>query len=693
MSKLNANLPCNTFTLSYSQGLKLILNWLIFSTAFVKACIKLGINPKQKEDIFDRLGHEDTRQQFATMMAEKCSVHCELKNAEDGCILLELEVPTEEDRLQLLRMARDGTFQQVLLETFLPEFAAEGRAVSMNLAIGVRNPSQDMVEELQGATASKDNEDVVLVEIPEVTEKQYPTTDDSKTSTQSEELGADFDKISLTCSVCMNTYNDPRILPCLHTFCADCLEQWRKGNKQFTCPTCRQQVTLPGTDVSSLPPHFYIKNLQDLRALQNSIQANESCQMCESGARVEGRCGDCHFHLCKSCIAIHSKTPALQDHYIITLHDLKNPSSQSKLTRTQYSCPRHKDQRMTFYCLPCAKLVCQACTVAEHRPGVNHDPQEVNDVAQKFKAELQTLVEKTEKTAAILEETDSIVSKELTSITENCELEIKKIQVHFEELRAKLEKAEQEVTDKLKKMGRTQKEPLLEEKQDVGSNNPVLRFGQKSRKHGQFDKPRDVAVKGNRLYVADNGKLINRFPLGEYCTHPYGLAVQRDGRVVVADKDKHSIFLFEADGKLAKQVGGKGQGEGQFNEPCFVCVDKEDYIIVADKNNHRVQVFDQNLNFKHKFGQKGRQPQDMWYPFGVSADSRGNIVLANSGSNVDGTRQGQKLQVFRLDGTWVATISSDGDKPKRPHGVAVTEDGHVFVADPDHNCIRKYRYI
>ncbi|XP_078574383.1 uncharacterized protein LOC144860823 isoform X2 [Branchiostoma floridae x Branchiostoma japonicum] len=277
---------------------------------------------------------------------------------------------------------------------------------------------------------------------------------------------------------------------------------------------------------------------------------------------------------------------------------------------------------------------------------------------------------------------------------------------------------------------------------DVGSNNPVLRFGQKGSQQGQFDSPIDVAVRGDRLYVADTGnnrvqvfdlsgkfcssfsttidpvgiavqtdgtivvtsglkvenffptgQLLNKFRLVEYCTHPWGLAVQRDGRVVVADPDKHSIFQFEADGTLVKQVGGWGQGEGQFDMPLFVCVDEEDNIIVEDKLNNRVQVFDMNLNFQHKFGQDGSQSQDMFGPTGVSADSSGNIVLANHRGKIDGVEHSGKLQVFQLDGMWVSTISSDGDKLKRPHGVAVTEDGHVFVADFEDHCIRKYRYM
>ncbi|CAH1264011.1 TRIM3 [Branchiostoma lanceolatum] len=218
---------------------------------------------------------------------------------------------------------------------------------------------------------------------------------------------------------------------------------------------------------------------------------------------------------------------------------------------------------------------------------------------------------------------------------------------------------------------------------DVGSNNPVLRFGRWGSQQGQFSLESIPSVAPRYLYgttdgtivvnsgnevkkFSPSGELLHRFPLGEYCTIPWGLAVQRDGRVVVADIVKHNIFLFEADGTLVKQVGGRGQ----FDEPWFVCVDKEDNIIVADKENDRVQVFYKNLNFQHKFGQKGRQPQDMSWPTGVSVDSRGNIVLANLG--------GEKLQVFWADGTWLSNISSDGDKLNMPHGVAVKEDVYVY---------------
>ncbi|XP_078602849.1 E3 ubiquitin-protein ligase TRIM71-like [Branchiostoma floridae x Branchiostoma japonicum] len=713
----------------------------------------------------------------------------------------------------------------------------------------------------------------------------------------------EFDEKFLACPVCQNIFDNPRVLPCLHTFCARCLDKWRKGKSQFTCPTCRQQVSLQGEDVTSLPPNFYINSLLDFRALQSREQVRIQCQMCESGARVAGSCKDCNFFLCKNCIGIHGKIPALKDHHI-SVHD----------TRREY-CPKHTDQRLTFYCLPCTKLVCQDCTINEHRLGPDHNPQEVSKVALEYKANLITLLEQTQNTADSLTKTKETIDKELTSITTNYQTVKKEIGQHIAELKAKLETAMQELADRLDKMEKTQKEPLFEEMEvleetskstadgmkfcrdvlvrgndieilslgqqlenrlnilratkisykglteqisfqpntemltgspgslsfcnasivfselpvesvpttivfrsqvgqvqgtpqitvtssalgqcamldtnrtsdgiyeavwkpqilgkhvvgvttgegggtregentddrvnicspltvDVGSNNPILRFGQEGSRQGQFSYPTDVEVWGDRLYVADlgnkrvqvfdlsgnfcssfstdadpravavqtdgtivvntkmevkkfspSGKLLHKFTLYRYCTDPSDLAVQRDGRIVVADQGKHRIFLFESDGKLVKQVGGQGEGEGQFSQPAFVCVDNEDNIIVSDKENDCVQVFDKDLNFRHKFGQWGRQPEDMYGPMGVTADSRGNIVMANIGGKTDGVEHSKKIQVFRPDGTWVCTISSDGDEQNRPHGVAVTEDRYVFVADYKDHCIRKYRYM
>uniref|UniRef100_A0A3Q2XUY8 RING-type domain-containing protein n=1 Tax=Hippocampus comes TaxID=109280 RepID=A0A3Q2XUY8_HIPCM len=43
---------------------------------------------------------------------------------------------------------------------------------------------------------------------------------------------------SLKCSICLDIFNDPVILPCSHSFCCGCMQQWKeKGHR--TCPVCR----------------------------------------------------------------------------------------------------------------------------------------------------------------------------------------------------------------------------------------------------------------------------------------------------------------------------------------------------------------------------------------------------------------------------------------------------------------------
>lgn len=55
--------------------------------------------------------------------------------------------------------------------------------------------------------------------------------------------------------------------------------------------------------------------------------------------------------------------------------------------------------------------------------------------------------------------------------------------------------------------------------------------------------------------------------------------------------------------------------------------------------------------------------------------------------------QEQLLQVYTYEGKFVGCIESSGSKLNDPRGLAVSSDGHVYVADQKNHCIKKYRYI
>ena len=56
-------------------------------------------------------------------------------------------------------------------------------------------------------------------------------------------------EISLKCSICLEFYFDPRVLPCLHTFCLHCLEPLVKDGT-ISCPQCRVKHKIPKGGVS-----------------------------------------------------------------------------------------------------------------------------------------------------------------------------------------------------------------------------------------------------------------------------------------------------------------------------------------------------------------------------------------------------------------------------------------------------------
>ena len=50
----------------------------------------------------------------------------------------------------------------------------------------------------------------------------------------------------LECSICLETFDDPRTLLCLHSFCKKCLENFVNGKSvdELNCPVCRSKFTV-----------------------------------------------------------------------------------------------------------------------------------------------------------------------------------------------------------------------------------------------------------------------------------------------------------------------------------------------------------------------------------------------------------------------------------------------------------------
>ena len=181
-------------------------------------------------------------------------------------------------------------------------------------------------------------------------------------------------EVQLTCSICFEQYNNPKILPCFHSFCVKCLElvplKLQQGNYTLRCPTCRSPCQLPKQGVQALPSSFTINNLTEVCNSLKKIGSgdrNASCDNCSS-PDAERYCKQCAKFLCQHCISQHDKW--ITDHQKLGLDEVVNTVYQPPQEATS-NCADHGNP-LEIFCETCEELICQSCAVQKHK-GHNHD--------------------------------------------------------------------------------------------------------------------------------------------------------------------------------------------------------------------------------------------------------------------------------------------------------------------------------
>ena len=108
----------------------------------------------------------------------------------------------------------------------------------------------------------------------------------------------------LTCLVCQDEFDDPRILPCGHCYCLKCVVQLSNtaGPDPFPCPECRKETVLPSNNASLLP-----RALLAVRMKEKLQRPGEKlCSKHDEPMKLY--CSDCKFHVCINCaLADHNK--------------------------------------------------------------------------------------------------------------------------------------------------------------------------------------------------------------------------------------------------------------------------------------------------------------------------------------------------------------------------------------------------
>ena len=112
-----------------------------------------------------------------------------------------------------------------------------------------------------------------------------------------------------TCKRCKRSYDDPRMLPCLHSFCKTCIDGLvsKSGSSKVTvcCPTCHTSSPLSQGTVEELPKNAHLNYRSMLRRYASQIQGGTlpTCDECSRDPPEEtvSFCCTCQSFLCKEC--------------------------------------------------------------------------------------------------------------------------------------------------------------------------------------------------------------------------------------------------------------------------------------------------------------------------------------------------------------------------------------------------------
>uniref|UniRef100_A0A672YBF3 Tripartite motif-containing protein 2 n=1 Tax=Sphaeramia orbicularis TaxID=375764 RepID=A0A672YBF3_9TELE len=542
-----------------------------------------------------------------------------------------------------------------------------------------------------------------------------------------------IDKQFLICSICLDRYENPKVLPCLHTFCERCLQNYIPAHSlTLSCPVCRQTSILPEKGVAALQNNFFITNLMDV--LQRPPDS------CSQEAAV--------------------------------LNNITTVATGQLL-----SCPNHGGNVMEFYCPPCETAMCQECTSGEHG---EHPTVPLKDVVEQHKASLQDQLDAVKRRLPEIDSALQTLSEILQQLTSQKSSIEDGIHTTFDELQKTLNVRksvllmELEVNYGLKqKVLQAQLDSLLQGQEGINSS---CNFTEQALSHGteaevllvkkQMSerlielasqelplRPGEndqldflVETEGLKKSIHNLGTIVTTNAVasetvatGEglrYCV----VGVPTSITITTKDKDGELCKMGNAviTAEMSSPEGSKGEGEIVDNKNGTY-----EYLFTAPKEGTfhlALRLYDQHIRgspFKiratksidvsptsdgmkkrlkspssghikqkaikrpasmystgrrkenpieddliFRIGTKGRNKGEFTNLQGVAASSLGKVLIADSNN--------QCVQIFSNDGQFKSRFGVRGRTPgqlQRPTGVAVHPNGDIIIADYDNKWV------
>jgi hypothetical protein len=227
---------------------------------------------------------------------------------------------------------------------------------------------------------------------------------------------------------------------------------------------------------------------------------------------------------------------------------------------------------------------------------------------------------------------------------------------------------------------------------------------------GAFYGIRKVDISGNVTTLAGNNTkaLVNGTGSGASFVYPFGLAVDSQGNVFVADSAVSTIRKITPAGVVTTFAGGNTAGgyvdgtgtQASFWNPVGIAIDGADNLYVADVSNNRIRKITPAgvVTTLAGGGPGSAAPVDgtgaaasFSGPKGVAVDVAGNVFVADTGHHAIRKVTATGVVTTLAGGQIVGFLDGTGNLAqfKFPGAVAVDGNGVLWVGDTNNSAVRK----
>ena len=517
-------------------------------------------------------------------------------------------------------------------------------------------------------------------------------------------------KKQVTCSICLDTYTEPKTISCLHTFCCECLERHARVSQRqgkFRCPECQAEIDLPeGNRFDRLPNSFFHKSLlgvieaEDRQAIPRQQQG--TCSQ-HTEERVRYYCSSCEVYVCPICVT--------EDHRGHAFDVLEKAVQEGK--KSIMSAVETIKEKANLFGAELRKL---EETSEDVEMIIAIAKQEVSEATEhvitKTRQQEKQLLESLEMTRRRRIERINSAKQELESLIKiiNRAAEFaenlvqrrsnrdiiqnkNKLRQKLEELRGvEVPKHRQATFVKFIaasqhnfKLGSIQvsEKPEIAVKSTLEGVDQTFQVGAEAKFNGdkQPTCPLTVLVKERKPVVVSELKL-RLFP-GDTLERLNGIAVNTEGQLVVTDNSGHCVYVFDKNGDCLRKTGGKGSNTGEFQYPNGISFLNDNEVLIADSGNYRLQRLNiQTGTVVKSYGKKGRKKGEFSWPVDVTVDGEERIVVTERDNN--------RIQVMSKEGESIFTFGDKGPEKLLWPTCCILYQNRFLVSDTGNHCIKAF---